>query len=182
MKKADQDDRPDWRDTRSEQNDQKAEQRAAGEQAEQAGRRDFLHDGGAGKTSDHEASQVRLQVVSRRFFMSAGQGELGESDDEAGYTNLRADVEELRDHALDQVRKGESAAELRVRVLEAIRAGFANLGQFRQEDEQRNEQEDAGDYEIRSLHHVGFGHSIGQQLRRVSSRPVRRECARCRRE
>ena len=123
MKKADQNDGPDRRDARSEQNDQKTEQRAAGKQAEQAGRRDFLHDGGAGKTSDHEASQVRLQVVSGRFFVSAGQGELGESDDEAGYANLRAYVEELGDHALDQMPKGKGAAQLRFRGVEAFNAG-----------------------------------------------------------
>src|ERR1700674_510486 len=106
--------------------------------------------------------------------MSARQAEFGESDDEARYANLRAHVKELGYDALDQMAKSKSIAELRVRSIETLGASLVNFRQLRQEDEQRNEQEDAGDYEIRGLHHVSFGHSISQQLCRVHGRQFRR--------
>lgn len=56
------------------------------------------------------------------------------------HANLHTYVEELGDHALDQMSKSKSAAKLRVRSLPALCADLADFRQFHQEDEQRNEQ------------------------------------------
>src|SRR5580658_3492388 len=151
MEKPDQHNGPYWRGARSEEDDQKAEQRGTGKQAEQPWRPDFLHNGRASKTPDHEACQVRLQVMSCGFFMSTGQSEFSETDDEAGDANLRSYVEELGDYALNQMSKGKSAAKLRVRSLQDLCTGLADFRQFRQEGEQRNQQKNPGDYEIRGF-------------------------------
>ena len=69
-----------------------------------------MHDGRARETPDHEAGQVRLQIMSGIFFMHARQSEFREPDDEASYANLSANVEKLGEYTLDQVRKSKSSA------------------------------------------------------------------------
>src|ERR1700683_5630729 len=100
--------------------------------------------------------------MSCRFFMSTGQSEFSETDNEAGDAHLRPYVEELGDYALNQMSKGKSTAKLRVRRLQTLCTGLAYFRQFRQEGEQRNQQKNPGDYEIRGLHHVGLRYSISR--------------------
>src|ERR1700691_3173857 len=111
--------------------------------------------------------------MSCRFFMSAGQSEFSETDNEAGDANLCPYVEELGDYALNQMSKGKSTAKLRGRRLQALCTGLADFRQFREEGEQRNQQKNPGDYEVRGVRHVGLGDSTSRYLSAIHGRQFR---------
>src|SRR5438552_7324113 len=103
MKKTDQDERPKGSHAGAEKNHEETDQSRERKQCKQPGGRHALHDVGTGEPSDHESNQMQLQVEGCILLKHSRNTMLRQSNDEAGYTDLRANIEELCDHSFYQV-------------------------------------------------------------------------------
>src|ERR1700745_3071649 len=99
MKEAQQDQCPHGGHSGSEQYDCQASQGRNSEKRKQAGRRNMLHDGGAGKPANHESQEMELEIIGGMFLRKSGHAVLCKTDDKAGNPYLRAHIEELRRYA-----------------------------------------------------------------------------------
>ena len=134
VKEADEDDGEDGDRTGGANADQGGGQRADAEDGEKAGGFDALHHPGAGETADHEADLMGDEEQGGHFLGAVGNepgnkggvlalmrsvklrapighaderlrhGLLGKPNQKAGDADLCADVEELGDHAFDEMR------------------------------------------------------------------------------
>ena len=98
------------KDPGSQQNHSGTKKSRAGKQRQQSVRRNALHQAGTDKTSSRETDQVEQQAVSRQFRCCSGNRKLREPNYEARHSDLRANVEKLRDDSPHQVPVSEHAS------------------------------------------------------------------------
>src|SRR5207344_1500423 len=136
---------------RAEQNDRQGKQRAGGKDAEQPTWSDLVHYCRTGEPSEHETKQMCLQKTSCDLFMCSRQGELTEPDDEAGNSDLCADVAKLCHHTLDQVRERQCPTEFDVRSAWGFVSGLVDFRQLREENKSTDQKENCRDDQVRRL-------------------------------
>src|SRR5437588_11289811 len=93
MKEAQQHQRPHGGHSGSQQYDCQASQGRDSEKREQAGRRNMLNDGGAGKPANHESKEMQLEKIGAMFLRKSGIPELCKPDDKTGDPYLRPKIE-----------------------------------------------------------------------------------------
>src|SRR5215813_991681 len=97
-----------------------------------------LHDPGAEKSADHEAEDVKLQVIRCLLGGDPLLHVLGEANDKAGHAYLSSDVEKLGEHPAEEMamRKNFAPPDRAAASLVGVRL-FAHLGQIGEIDDDR---------------------------------------------
>src|SRR6266478_383787 len=140
---------------------------AASEQGKKPRRGNMLHDGGTSEAANHEAKNMELQIVRRVFGGQAGFNVLGKANHKTGNADLRANIEELRQHAAKQMPVSQNVAQTTRRRVAAGISRFADLRKVREIDERSNGQENPGDDEIGNANCVDLGRAISLELGRT---------------
>src|SRR6516225_3196287 len=148
MKEAEQDQGPNGCDAGAQKHQTQTRKGSSPEKREESWSGDTLHHRRSGKPADHESQQMKLEKIGCVFFWYAGNAVLRETDNEAGYPNLGANVKELGKRSFKKVFVRPQPSQARI----AARFDFTFFPHFRQVcqvNQHCDKKKQAGDHEVR---------------------------------
>src|SRR5260370_27337111 len=108
---------------------------------------------------------MKRKIQRRRFLRWSRNGELSVTNDKARHAYLCAHVKKLSDDAFHEMGMRQHASRLAARSrMPPSRRGLKHVRQVCQLNEHCNQDEDASDHQIGTLHRVDFRGVIGLEL------------------